>query len=243
MTPSDQQLIDFVVREARLQASQDFGAVSGVVITSSPHFQRGTIDARDLPNLTNVQLGETRRREALRQLLDPEDLIKLGAAVRHRTTHMIQGIFELGNKQVHDVMVPRTDIRAIDVTTPSESALALYASPLEDLRTTPTVSYLRDLLAVTAALPDVGGIDAPVLALISRDSTMTDPRRTRAVLSAFRNLTCVDIPARHWIPTEEPVALRQAVEDWLLHVLEQGHEGEAHGQGLGTVFQPERPAA
>ena len=30
---------------------------------------------------------------------------------------MIQGIFELGNKHVHDVMVPRTDIRAIDVET------------------------------------------------------------------------------------------------------------------------------
>jgi hypothetical protein len=32
--------------------------------------------------------------EALRQLLDPEDLIKLGAAVRDRTTQMIGGMFE-----------------------------------------------------------------------------------------------------------------------------------------------------
>jgi hypothetical protein len=32
--------------------------------------------------------------EALRQLLDPEDLIKLGAAVRNRTVHMFEGIFE-----------------------------------------------------------------------------------------------------------------------------------------------------
>ena len=53
-----------------LQESQDFGAVSGVVITSSPHFQRGTIDARDLPDLTNVQIGEARRREAQRNLID-----------------------------------------------------------------------------------------------------------------------------------------------------------------------------
>jgi len=53
-----------------LQESQDFGAVSGVVVTSSPHFQRGTIDARDLSNLTNVQIGETRRREAQRELID-----------------------------------------------------------------------------------------------------------------------------------------------------------------------------
>lgn len=53
-----------------LQATQDFGAVRGVVITTSPHFQLGTIDARDLPNLTNVQLGETGRRQAQRELLD-----------------------------------------------------------------------------------------------------------------------------------------------------------------------------
>ena len=53
-----------------LQEAQDFGAVSGVVIASSPHFQRGTINARDLPDLTNVQIGEARRREALRELID-----------------------------------------------------------------------------------------------------------------------------------------------------------------------------
>jgi Lipopolysaccharide-assembly len=53
-----------------LQETQDFGAVSGVVIASSPHFQRGTIDARDLENLTNVQLGEARRHQALRDLID-----------------------------------------------------------------------------------------------------------------------------------------------------------------------------
>lgn len=60
-----------VVRETRsLQASQDFGAVAGVVVTTSPRFQQGTIDARDLANMTNVQLSEARRREAQRELLD-----------------------------------------------------------------------------------------------------------------------------------------------------------------------------
>ena len=53
-----------------LQTTQDFGAVSGVVVTSSPHFQRGTIDSRDLVNFTNVQIGGARRRDALRELLD-----------------------------------------------------------------------------------------------------------------------------------------------------------------------------
>jgi Lipopolysaccharide-assembly len=52
-----------------LQESQDFGAVSGVVITSSPRFQRGTINARDLANLDNVQIGPARRRDAVKDLL------------------------------------------------------------------------------------------------------------------------------------------------------------------------------
>jgi hypothetical protein len=60
-----------VVQDVGLvQETQDFGAVSGVVITSSPSFQRGTIDGRDLANLTNVQIGAARRREALRDLLE-----------------------------------------------------------------------------------------------------------------------------------------------------------------------------
>jgi hypothetical protein len=60
-----------VVRQVdALQAAQDFGAVSGTVVATSPHFQRGTIDARDLPSLTNVQIGLTRRREAVADLID-----------------------------------------------------------------------------------------------------------------------------------------------------------------------------
>ncbi len=60
-----------VLHETKLlQETQDFGAVSGVVIATSPHFQRGTMDARDLANLTNVEIGEARRHDALRDLID-----------------------------------------------------------------------------------------------------------------------------------------------------------------------------
>jgi hypothetical protein len=49
---------------------QDFEAVNGVVISSSPRFQRGTMNARDLLDLTNSQLGDTRQRVATTDLLD-----------------------------------------------------------------------------------------------------------------------------------------------------------------------------
>ena len=109
----------------------------------------------------------------------------------------------------------------------TESVFALYASPFLDLSTTPTASYLRDLLAVTAPLPPFAWIPVPVLALVSRDSSMTDPQRARRALAAFPSLTCVDIAARHWIPTEQPAEMRAAIESWLLATGACEHRGSA----------------
>lgn len=49
-----------------------------------------------------MALAIKRPSEALRQLLDPQDLIKLGAAVRHRTTQMFEGVFEPAQKPPED---------------------------------------------------------------------------------------------------------------------------------------------
>jgi hypothetical protein len=57
---------------------------------------------------TPVRVGDVmaavikRPSEALRQLLDPEDLLKLGAAVRDRTVHMFEGIFEPAERRPED---------------------------------------------------------------------------------------------------------------------------------------------
>lgn len=40
--------------------------------------------------------------DALRSLLDPEDLLKLGAAVRHRTTQVLGGMFEPAERPPED---------------------------------------------------------------------------------------------------------------------------------------------
>lgn len=57
-------------RALTLQESLDFAGTPGVLITTSPRFQQGTLNARDLVEMTNVQLIEARRREALAQLVD-----------------------------------------------------------------------------------------------------------------------------------------------------------------------------
>jgi hypothetical protein len=75
-----------------LLALPAMGAVVGMVC--------GAIIGAVCGAATPVRIGDVlgaaikRPSEALRQLLDPEDLIKLGAAVRNRTVHMFEGIFE-----------------------------------------------------------------------------------------------------------------------------------------------------
>ncbi len=70
LTVTERETGHVLYQNPLLQETQDFGAQRNVVITSSPHFQRGPVDRRDLENLTNVQLGETRKREALDDLVD-----------------------------------------------------------------------------------------------------------------------------------------------------------------------------
>jgi hypothetical protein len=49
-----------------------------------------------------MALAIKRPSDVLRQLLDPEDLLKLGAAVRQRTVHMLEGIFEPAERRPED---------------------------------------------------------------------------------------------------------------------------------------------
>ena len=96
-----------------------------------------------------------------------------------------------------------------------EAQLAKYASPLADLRTTATGAYLQALLAVTGALPAPEQIAAPVLALLSEHSNFTKPAITRSVLGRIPDCEIAQLPALHWIPTEQPDAMRAAIESWV----------------------------
>ena len=52
-----------------LVETTDFGALTGTVVTASPRFQDDTVNARDLSTFTNVQIGESRRRTAVQDLV------------------------------------------------------------------------------------------------------------------------------------------------------------------------------
>ncbi len=90
-----------------------------------------------------------------------------------------------------------------------------YASPLSDLRYVPFAAYVQGLAAMGDPLPDLAAIRCPTLVLISGNSSMTDPARTRAIMQAIPGVEIVRLDAEHWIPTEQPEAMCRAIEDWI----------------------------
>lgn len=110
----------------------------------------------------------------------------------------------------------RLDLREWDrATRAGEIKLSMFASLGVDLRSTPLAAYTRMLAATAERWPDVAAIGVPVLALISTRSSMTDPGRTRRALAALPDCDVVELDAVHWIPTEQPDAMRTTIEDWL----------------------------
>lgn len=103
-----------------------------------------------------------------------------------------------------------------------EAQLAKYASPLLDLRTTATGAYLQALLAVTQELLTPERIAVPVLALIAERSTFTDAALVRDYLERLPECEIVALPAKHWIPTEQPQAMRAAIEAWVARRFRDG---------------------
>jgi pimeloyl-ACP methyl ester carboxylesterase len=91
----------------------------------------------------------------------------------------------------------------------------MFASLGVDLKSTPIAAYARMLAATAEPWPDLASIRVPVLALVSTRSSMTDAAGTRRALAALRDCEVVQMDAVHWIPTEQPEAMRTTIEDWL----------------------------
>jgi pimeloyl-ACP methyl ester carboxylesterase len=95
-----------------------------------------------------------------------------------------------------------------------EALVKRYASPLRDLEIMPAANFLQDLVEVVRPVP-VGAMRAPFLALLSAGRTFADPDLTRAALAPLPNGTIHTLDAKHWIPTEQPEAMRDRIEAWL----------------------------
>jgi pimeloyl-ACP methyl ester carboxylesterase len=126
------------------------------------------------------------------------------------------GARALNSLGIYRRRLERLDLRKWDRATRSgELKLSLFASLGIDLRSTPLAAYARMLAATAEPWPDVAAIRVPVLALLSTRSSMTDAGRTRRKLAALPDCDVVELDAVHWIPTEQPEAMRTAIEDWI----------------------------
>lgn len=118
--------------------------------------------------------------------------------------------------------IPSRDLRKMDEATRAkllgagkqEEMIALYSSPWEDLRFFPVASYLQEMLEIIHPLPPLSRIPAPILALLSKGITYTDPETTRRVLSEHARIRIETIDAYHWPLTEKPAQVRAAIETW-----------------------------
>lgn len=111
----------------------------------------------------------------------------------------------------------------------AETLLARYASPWLDLRTTPVGAYLQGLVTVSDPLPDVAAIRAPALGLVATGSRFTDPAGTERALAGLPRVRIVKVDARHWIPTEQPLAMRGAIEAWCEELRHELAGTDPHG--------------
>jgi pimeloyl-ACP methyl ester carboxylesterase len=125
----------------------------------------------------------------------------------------------LGLRRRH---IPNRDLRKMDEATrikllgvgKQDEMIALYSSPWEDLRFFPVASYLQEMLEIIRPLPPLSQIPAPILALLSKGITYTDPETTRRILSEHARTRVETIDAYHWPLTEKPAQVRAAIEAW-----------------------------
>ena len=142
------------------------------------------------------------------------------ATLRPLINALIPPLLALAALGVHRRHLATLDLAELDRAAREAMAAAgafptgRYASPAKDLRLLPLVVYLQDLLAVTGPLPDLASIHVPVLTLLSTGGAFGDPQITARLLAALPHGHMESLDALHWIPTEQPLAMREAIERW-----------------------------
>lgn len=136
------------------------------------------------------------------------------------------GIRVLNALGLHRKHLPDLDLEALDEASrvaarqDPQAISRLYASPFFDLRFMPSAAYLQDLLELWRTVR-LDTIAAPALALPSTGAHFTDPALAEEALRALPNLTLERIAALHWIPTEQPQQMREAIERWCMSLSER----------------------
>lgn len=90
-----------------------------------------------------------------------------------------------------------------------------YASPRHDLGYLPTASFLQWLIESTRPAGDLSTIRVPTLVLLSQGAVFGDPAITRRIVARMPHVEIQTLDSKHWIPTENPVEMREAIDGFL----------------------------
>jgi pimeloyl-ACP methyl ester carboxylesterase len=171
--------------------------------------------ARSPREVSGLVLIEPMFREALRGPLATV------AALRPLLGALVPPLRALAALGLHRRRLEALDLAALDLEARAAMAhpgagfpAARYASPLEDLKSLPLSVYVQDLLAVTGPLPDLAGVAAPSLALVSTGTSFGDPEIAARQLARLPNVEIERLAARHWIPAERPQEMIALIERW-----------------------------
>lgn len=118
--------------------------------------------------------------------------------------------------------LPNRDLRVLDekmrttllASGKYEEMIDRYSSPWPDLKVFPIANYMQEIIQMVRSLPPLSGIRVPVLIVLSRGVTYTDPDRSRAIMKRIPEVKIAPIDAYHWPLTERPVEVREAIESW-----------------------------
>ncbi len=96
-----------------------------------------------------------------------------------------------------------------------KAMLKRYAAPRKDMFYMPVATYLQALYQVLKSPGQIDDLAVPGLALLSGGALLADPGRTRSVLERIDRVKVVQLDALHWIPTERPEDMTEAISAFL----------------------------
>ncbi len=97
----------------------------------------------------------------------------------------------------------------------AEEFVRQYSSGWADIKVFPVASYVQELSEMMRPLPHPSDIAAPILVLLSKGVTYSDPAATERLLNASPNTERVTVDAYHWPLTEAPDQVRETIEGWM----------------------------
>jgi pimeloyl-ACP methyl ester carboxylesterase len=133
--------------------------------------------------------------------------------------HCIQFLNRLGLYRRH---FPLLDLRKLDqetrtlmASTGSPDALVKrYLSLRLDLRYMPTAAYFQSLRELLRPLPSLENSPVSKLVLFSGGRLFCDQEAAQKRCASLPNSATRVLDSHHWIPTEKPVDMREAIERW-----------------------------